>query len=151
MIVFGIHLASSDIWLLGICGALIMALIGYRLLIASQRHNAFINAASTFRSEVLRELVGFYPIDQVWDKNEWPRIYQSIPRINSAATEFRCFVTRKTEFDRAISEYNKYCREKTTDKVFAFAFPSMEYGGIEEQAKELDNIVSHILSFANEK
>ena len=46
MEIFGFTLSAADLWLLGICGALIMALIGYRLALNVQKHNAFINAAA---------------------------------------------------------------------------------------------------------
>jgi hypothetical protein len=111
----------------------------------------FNKAASTFRSKVFTEFVGFYPINQFWEKNEWIRINQSIPIIKSAAAEFRYFVTHKTDFDKAMSEYDKYCREKTQGNVFPLAYPTMGYGGVEERKKEFDNIISHLLSFANEK
>jgi hypothetical protein len=151
MIIFGINFSTSDLWLLGICGTLVMALVVHHLTLNAQRHNAYINAASTFRSAILGELVGFYPIDQIWDKKEFPQLYKSIPKINSAAAEFRTFVTRKANFDMAINEYNKYCREKKEDKVFALTYPTMGYGGVEEYQKEFKNIVERIISFANEK
>jgi hypothetical protein len=130
---------------------LLAALLGS---IINRKHieqKEFNKSASIFRSKVLAEFVGFYPVNQLWEKNEWSRINRSIPIINTAAAEFRYFVARKADFDKAISEYNKYCREKTKENIFSLAYPTMGYGGVEERKKEFDNIISHLLSFANEK
>ena len=88
MEVYGFTLSVADLWLLGICGALIMALIGYHLSLNVQKHNAFITASGTFRSKILAELEGLYPITHYWDESMFPRFSQSIPKIESAATEF---------------------------------------------------------------
>ena len=120
--------------------------------IALMRRQEFFVAASKFKATIIYELVGFYPIDQHWEKNEWPRVYQSIPKVNSAAAEFRYFVTGKDDFDKSISEYNKYCRESTADKVFILDFSkSMPGKYLKDYMKEFNDIVNHILSFANEK
>jgi len=113
----------------------------------------FFTAASKFRSTVLYELTSLYPIDQFWDKKEFPRLYQSIPKINSAAAEFRYFVNCKADFDKSISEYNQYCRENTADKVFCLDFYQNMPGtkNRNDYIEQFKNIVEHILSFANEK
>ncbi|HQU32304.1 MAG: hypothetical protein HRU72_04480 [Planctomycetia bacterium] len=112
----------------------------------------FFSASSKFKSAILYELSGFYPIDQNWNENDFPRIYESIPKISSAATEFRYFVTRKTEFDRTVSAYNKYCRETTYESIAAYTmFPSMKKERDIGKREEFKNIVEHLLSFADEK
>ena len=50
----GFILPSSDLWLLGICGALIMALIGFRFALNMQKRNAFNKVATEFR-KILNE------------------------------------------------------------------------------------------------
>ena len=144
MILFGINLSTTDIWLLGICGALIMALVGYRFMLNIQRHNTFNTAASIFRSNVLTELIGFYPIDQHWKKDEFHRLYDSIPRINSAVAEFRHHVDRKADFDRAVKAYNQYCREMTVQKAFVLKY----FDSGESAEEKFKHIVEHLLSFA---
>jgi hypothetical protein len=113
----------------------------------------FNTAATVFRNKILTELTGFYPIDLGWNENEWPRIYQSIPNIKSAATEFRYFVTRKGAFDKAISEYNKYCGDNTANNVFVLGWPESMPGGKSKKdyMEQFENIVKHLLSFAKEK
>jgi hypothetical protein len=108
-------------------------------------------AASAFRNKILTELIGFYPINLVWNKKDWHKIRESIPVINSAAAEFKYFVTFKDDFDKALNRYNKYCNEKTEEKVFALAYPTMGYGGVEEHKKEFDGIVKHLLSFTEKE
>jgi len=126
---------------------------GYRLTRSESREiiklTEFNNAVSKFRSAIIYELSGFYPIEQGWNKEDFPRLYQSIPRINSAATEFRHFVTRKADFDIAIKEYNKYCRETRENDIFTIDFPSMAKPGDIKPKDRFKNIVEHLLSFAN--
>lgn len=112
----------------------------------------FFVAASKFKSTVIYELTGFYPIDQHWEKKEFHRIYNSIPAINSAAAEFRVFASGKADFDKAVSEYNKYCRETTYDNITADTmFPEMRQDGVINKRKQFKNIVDHFLSFAEIK
>lgn len=106
--------------------------------------------ASKFKATVIYELSGFYPIDQYWEKDQFSRIYDSIPTINSAAAEFRYFVTSKTDFDKAVSEYNKYCRETTYGNVSSDRmFPSMHKEGEIGKREQFKNIVDHLLLFAD--
>jgi hypothetical protein len=151
MIIFGINFSTADLWLLGICGALFMAWVSYRLTLAGQRHNAFIIASSIFRNIVLTELTGLYPIDQLWDKKEFPRLYQSIPKINSAAAEFRYFVTRKTDFDKAVRKYCNYCRNTKESNAFGLEYKDMGVKGTQNYRNEFKNIVENMIAFTNEK
>lgn len=127
---------------------------GYRLARSDSREiiklTEFNNAVSKFRSSIIYELSGFYPIEQGWHKEDFPRLYQSIPRINSIAAEFRHFVASKTDFDAAISEYNKYCREtKESDAFPLLDLPSMEKLGDIKPKERFKKIIEHLLSFAN--
>lgn len=115
------------------------------------RKEQFFAAASKFKSTVIYELTGFYPINQYWDENNFPRLYNSIPVVNSAAAEFRYFVASKIEFDKALGEYTIYCRETTYNSVVAEAmYPSMRKEGEIGKREHFNSIVEHLLSFANE-
>lgn len=132
-----------------ITGTLVGSLVGYRLSLVLAATNEKRNAASKFKSSVIYELSGFFPIDQHWEKKEFHRIYNSISRINSAAAEFRYFVTRKYDFDKAVNEYNKYCRETTHDSVAADTmYPDMRKEGVVGKREQFKNLVEHLLSFA---
>jgi len=138
----------------GILGYLIRILIEHRLAIDRDKENIKLTehkkAASKFKSIVINELSGFYPIDQLWNKKHFSRIYESIPRINSAAAEFSSFVNRKTDFDKAVSEYNTYCRETTYDSVSADSmYPNMRKEGQIGKREQFKNIVERLLSFAD--
>ena len=126
---------------------------GYRLTRFDSREiiriTEFNRAASKFKTTVIYELSGFFPIDQHWDEKDFPRLYQSIPRINSAAAEFRSFVVSKAEFDVAIKEYNEYCRKTTYRDISCLDFPSMQKSGDIKPREQFKNIVEHLLSFAN--
>jgi hypothetical protein len=153
MEVYGFTLSVADLWLLGICGALIMALIGYRLSLNLQKHNTFITAASTFRSKILAELEGLYPITHHWDESMYPRFSQSIPKIESAAAEFKFFVPfyHSQAYDKALKNYCEYCNEITQNDVASYSlwpdFPKPR----ENPREQFKNIVEHLLSFAEEK
>lgn len=113
------------------------------------RRQEFHSAASKFRANIIYELSDLYPIEQYWDKKDFPRLYQSIPRINSTAAEFRHLVTRKADFDTAVNEYNKYCREIKEHDIFTIDFTSMKKPGDIKPKDRFKNIVEHLLSFAD--
>ena len=105
MIIFGITLSTSDIWLLGICGGLILILITFAL----NRYNAFCSAATTFRSKVLIELEGLYPIPINWPGNTQIESFlrSKFSKLQSAVEEFRgCLPKRRQKmFINAWIEY----------------------------------------------
>ena len=156
-----------DAGIIGVLGTVLGVLLGgpvtyyyAKVLVQTTHKNAidlmqrqeFFAAASKFKATVLYEIIGFYPIDQYWEEKEILRLYQSIPRLNSAAAEFRYFVTRKPDFDKAVSEYNQYCREKRADKSFGMDYSkSMDVKSPNDYKKEFKDIVEHMLSFAKEK
>ncbi|HVN97966.1 MAG TPA: hypothetical protein VMT62_16170 [Syntrophorhabdaceae bacterium] len=109
MIIFGFSLSTSDVWLLGTCGFLFMALIGYRLTINAQRHNAFNIAATTFRAKFIAELEGLYPIPVNWPKSIEVQSFlgSKFPKIQSIVEEFRGYLPGriKKKFDKAWVDY----------------------------------------------
>lgn len=152
MEIFGFTFSATDLWLLGICGALIMALIAYRLSLNVQRHNFFNTAALTFRSKILTELEGIYPIPPIWEPELYHRFRQSIPKVETAAAEFRYFVKRKAEFEAAVKDYCEYSKKVTPDNVSAWYMYTFEKKPEDIGPMEtFRNIVEHMLSFANEK
>ena len=109
-------------------------------------------SASKFRSTILYELTGFYPIYEYWTKDKFPLLYETIPRVNSAASEFKYYVSRKSEFDKAVADYNEYCRRTTYEIVSADAmYPSMRKKDEISKRDQFKNIVGHLLSFAEQK
>jgi hypothetical protein len=152
MEIYGFTLSAADLWLLGICGALIMALIGYRLALNVQKHNAFNAAALTFRTRILTELEGLYPVPHFWDQSEFTRFRQSIPKIQSAAAEFMFYLAHKGKFDNAVKEYNNYCNEITWDKCVQWdMYPSMRTPGDKGPIEKFKHIIEELLSYAKEK
>lgn len=113
----------------------------------------FFAAASKFKVSVIYELTGFFPINQHWDKKDFHRLYDSVPRINSACAEFRYFVASKTDFDKAVGEYNNYCRNETyidpgLEAMYQSTTKTKTHA---EQKKEFMDIVEHLITFANYK
>jgi len=155
MEIYGFTFSTADLWLLGICGVLIMALIGYHFALDVHKRNAFQSAAATFRNIVLTELEGIYPVAGVWQPQDYPRFRLSIPKVETAATEFSYFVKRKREFRIAIKAYRDYCQKITFESVSAwFMYPkTREQLGDKtpNPTKEFETIVDHLLFFAKVK
>lgn len=105
-----------------------------------------LRVALKFSATVLYELSGFHPIDQYWDKDNFDRLYQFIPTVNSAATEFRFFVARKDDFGATIKNYNEYCRKTTYDDVSADRmFPSMKKKAKLGRGEQFKILVEHLI------
>lgn len=152
MEIFGFTLSTSDLWLLGICGALIMALVGYHFALAIHNHNALRSASTDFRNIVLTELEGIYPVHGTWQTKDYPRFRLSIPKIETAATKFSHFVKRKRDFRIAIKAYRDYCQKITFEGVagwFLYSKTREQLGGkTPNPVKEFEKIVDHLLPFA---
>lgn len=61
MSIFGLNLSTTDLWLLGVCGTLVMAWVGFLLASTLNKRSRHNQAADLFRSKILSELEGFYP------------------------------------------------------------------------------------------
>lgn len=119
--------------------------------IAIMKQQEFFAAASKFKAAILYELVGFYPINQHWERDQFFRIRDSIPRVNIAAAEFRYFVAGKTDFDNTVSEYSKYSRETTFDSVQADdLYPNMRNEGELGKREQFQKIIEHLISFTHD-
>lgn len=152
MEIFGLTLPARDIWLLGIAGALALAWIGFHLTDATNRKTRFNQAAIAFRSRVLAELKGLYPVTQYWDMPTFQRFSNSIIEIESAAAEFRFSVTSKRAFDAAVKEYCEYCKQVSWDQCAGWAmYPTMRKEGEISPRDKFDHLVKTLLSFAEEK
>jgi hypothetical protein len=122
--------------------------------IALMKRQEFFIAASKFKAIVIRTIGVLYdPFspNQIWVKKDFHRLYRSIPRINSAAAEFRYFVASKVDFDKAVSEYNQYCRDNTENMVFKLDYPVTMPGDKtkKDYMDQFYKIVEVLLSFTN--
>lgn len=152
MKIFGFTFSARDMWLLGIAGTLALAWIGFHLTNATNRKTRFHQAAATFRSRVLAELKGLYPVTQYWDMQTFPRFSRSITEIESAAAEFRFSVSRKRTFDAAVKEYCEYCKQISWEQCAAWSmYPSMRKEDEISPREKFDHLVKALLSFAEEK
>ncbi len=140
----------------GIAGYLVRTLIDHFLAKIRTREDReakkFDDAVVIFRSKVLAELEGIYPVTQIWQPEIYPRFRSSINKVETAAAEFRYFVKRKAEFDTAVKEYHEYCSKVTFEGVSAwFMYTSTRTPGDIGPIETFKNIVDHLLSFAKEK
>jgi len=89
-------------------------IIGFGLVYLSwrrQRKKGAATASRVFRDTVLAELKGVYPIPRYIDKDVFSTFSQSIPKIESAADEYRHFMPAESKkaFDMALHEYREHC------------------------------------------
>lgn len=136
-----------------IFGAVLLAsFVGY-IAYRNNRKRRAAEAAIKFRSKFFTELEGLYPVTHYWDQGTFPRLYASITKIESAATEFRYYVPRKAAFDTAVKEYCEYCKNTTWNEVSAYAIykNSMYKPGDKGPREKFQHIVESLLSFAKEK
>ena len=156
MSIFGLNLSTTDLWLLGVCGTLVMAWVGFLLASTLNKRSRHNQAADLFRSKILSELEGFYPTIHCRTETDYSKIKETIPRVERLAAEFgHCLGgTTKRKFDQATRNYCEYCKgiSKTHDMADAL-YPSMwkTDGGEILNDENLSKHVDHLLSFARPK
>ena len=139
-------------WAIGIIVILFGIIAAHRLVLHREKINKFSAEAAKFRSKVLAELEGIYPIPSVWQPQDYSHFRQSINKVETAAAEFRYLVKRKTEFDVAMKEYREYCEKATFEGVSAwFTYTSWRSPDDIGPMETFKNIVEHLFSFADEK
>lgn len=155
MIIFGINLSVSDLWLLGICGALIAIFISHRLSIDRQRGDAFIAAAHTFDNAIRTELKGVYPSIELYLSADAinAKILQSIPSVQLAISNFESFVPfyRKSRFNGAATKYYETARKTDWNEIRAQQRFPVTYPGPSKIEMEFKHCVENLLSYAKEK
>ncbi len=111
-------------------------------------------AAVLFRARVLTELEGLYPIKKYWESEVFERFNKSVPVIETAADEFRLFVSRNSRksFDAALKKYSDHCSEITYEACATFGIVKAETTPEDEGPKEIfRQNVNALLSFASVK
>lgn len=140
----------------GIAGYLIRALVDHCLAKSRAREDRevkrFDDAATGFRSKILAELGGIYPIPPVWQPQDYFRFRQSVPKVETAAAEFGPFVKHKAELDAAVKKYREYCCKVTFEGVSVwYAYPSMKEPDDIGPVETFRKIVEHLFSFTERK
>lgn len=90
-----------------------------------------VNASDKFYSAILRALEGIYSDTNTWGKNINGRLKKSIPPIELAVTEFKRFVTCKTNIEVALKDYKDCCYETTYDEITKYIMHSKDKGGFD--------------------
>jgi hypothetical protein len=100
---------------------LLVFFVGYSVWRRRQKKRAA-QASAVFRSKVLDELEGLYPIPQSLKQDVFNKFRESIPGIESAAAEFRNFVPsrNKNSFDGALKNYINHCNKITWEDCVTF-------------------------------
>lgn len=109
-------------------------------------------ASREFRSKVLGELHGLYPIPRCLGKDSFDRFTESLPAIKSAAAEFRHFLPseRRKSFDNALSMYCEHCSKITWESCATFNIvPEMKKPEDEGPKEIFRQHVNALLSFTD--
>lgn len=113
----------------------------------------FNEAASKFRSTIIRELEGLYPATQYWDRNIFSRFRESITKVESAVAEFSHFLpnTSKGSLAKALKNYSDHCNSMTWESCAAFnMYPSMRKPGEKGPREVFQLNIDALLSFAKD-
>jgi len=114
--------------------------------------SGFNNAAIKFRSTIVNELAGLYPIQTDMKIDISSRINSSFPKIQSAVEEFKPFVVRREAraFANAWKQYYIYCKY-TAPEGFAGKSLKDMVNGVENSIKfreKFKHNIDLLLSFA---
>ena len=132
--------------------ASVLTLLGFYVTYRIYYKTRFNRAASAFRSTVLAELQGIYPVTQYWDMNIFPKFAASVFKIESAAEEFKFVLRCKTEFESAVKEYRDYCKTITWNQEAAWTlYPTSRKPGDVSPRDKFSHIVDRLLSFTVDK
>ncbi len=109
MTIFGINLSTTDLWLIGISGTLIMALLGYRFTISINKRNSFNTAATELINTFHRELKEIYPTPANWPENIDSYLRARFDNLSEAGGKFRRYLSKRKQkgFDEAWFQF--YC------------------------------------------
>jgi hypothetical protein len=134
MIIFGLNLSAGDLWLLGTCGALIIALVGYHFLLDVQRHNAFNSAAEDFRNTLIPSINkldgGKFKFDVI--KSDFPSHREAMLRfVQHIKGKARC------SFEKDWKEYENWYQDVCCRGTEGILFP--DEGEVEFSKKRAIN------------
>ena len=96
-------------------------------------------AADRFREKVLAELKGLYPVPKHWEDSAFMRFSETVPRIESAAAEFRHFLSsnERKSFDTAIRNYCDHCSSINWESCATFGIIPEKRKPQDEGPKEI--------------
>lgn len=156
MNIFSLTLSTTDLWLLGVCGTVIMTWIGFLLNSTLNRLNRFNQAADLFRTRLLTELERYYPNIHSREEVDYTKLRETIPKVERIAAEFSHFLkgTTKKNFQKTVVEYCNFCRNISRAHDMADTFyPCMRKTDGSEilNVENLSRHVDYLLSFAHPK
>ena len=131
MMIFGLNLSTTDLWLLGISGTLIMTLIGYRFTISVNRRNSFNIAAKELIDTFHRELKEIYPIPANWPDNIDHYLRDRFDNLSEAIGKFKRHLPKRKQkgFDEAWFRFY-CCTGREVDKNCQCYHHYMQFSGV---------------------
>jgi hypothetical protein len=134
--------------LIGLVGALSVALINSRLTLWRDRRAAFRVAAQRFHDSILEVFQGLYPIPSNWPKDSVDidgHLRAIFPKLQATVAQFRPLVPwyRRRAFDRAWLRYRSaYEREVDHQCYHHYIFETFSLGPKENFKKNVDALLS---------
>jgi len=122
----------------------------HRNTIDLMQRQEFNRAATTFRSNIINELAGLYPIPVNWPDDIDNRLSATFPKIQAAVEEFKPFVTDSSAFNEAWLQYYTHCNQ-VIPRVFSLANRLRGTESTQDARDEFKHNVDNLLSFAKEK
>ena len=109
MVIFGITLSASDIWLLGGCGGLVILFFTLRFNSELKNRDIFNNAAKELTDTFHRELKEVYPIPANWPDDIDHYLRARFDTLSEAVGKFKRHLPKRKQ--KAISEswFRFYC------------------------------------------
>lgn len=131
MIIFGIPISASDLWLLGACGALILVFIRLRFTAELRNRDIFNNAAKKFTETFHQELKEVYSNPVKWPVNINNYLDSRINNLKEATGKFRRHLPRLRRyfFDKAWFRFY-CCTGRKVDKDCQVYYHYMPFSGV---------------------
>ena len=110
-------------------------------------------AAVVFKSIILGELKGLYPIPQYLNTEDIDKFRATIPKVEAAAAEFRQFVApkKRDSFDSSLNKCCGHCKRITwTDCIATNILPGKKKADEIEPKEIFRQNVNALLSFTKE-
>lgn len=150
MNLFGLTFSASDLWFLGIAGALATILINYWLNNTRDKIARRATAAAKFNSEILNILSGLYPLPSDWPDNInmiETRLRFVFPKMQIAIEEFNFFLPwyKKVLLNRDWSRFrNAYGRNQDMQCYHHY----MPFGSNPNYKENFKHNVDRLLKYA---
>ena len=165
MIIFGFTFSTTDLWLLGVCGALLLALVRFRFISTMRNRDIFNVSAKEFTDTFHRELKEIYPTPTSWPDDIDYYLRTRFDNLDEAVGKFKGYISwrKQKSFDKDWFRFY-CCTGREVDKNCQVYHHYMPFKGVSSNGKKIiehDNTktftknfkdnVEKLLSYAKQK